>query len=431
MAGMSLYLNGIGITGTNGIPNGMTRNHWATIGPRAGFAYDLTGNAKTVLRGGMGMMFERIQGNDMYNGGGNSPFSLNVNNSNVLLSDPSTSILTGVAPPRPILVGSLQGISLDDYFPTTAYQYSIGVERSLTSRSVFSAAYVGTRTHKLSRNRNINVPDPSNLANLINGVGPAYNTLLPYLGWGTINMYENLDKAHYNSLQLSLRGQITSDLMLQAAYTLSRSIDPGNLDGGNGGDLNSIPNPYDPSYGIGRSRYDRTHVAIFNFIYDIPAFKNSPSMAVKSILGGWQLSGVVTAETGIPINVTLGGKAGSNGVASGTNRPNLTGSVTYPKTVTAWFDNSAFSAPAVGQWGNLEYDSINGPGRHNWNLSLFKSFVFNESRGSRLEIRFETFNIWNHTQFNGVSSSFSSSNFGQVTSVQDPRNMQLGAKIYF
>jgi len=431
MAGMQIYLNGIGITGVNGIPNGMTNNHWGTFGPRAGFAYDLTGSGKTILRGGFGMMYERIQGNDMYNGGGNAPFSLNVNNQNVLLSNPSTSILTGVAPPNPIQVGSLQAITLDDYFPTTAYQYSAGIERSLSSKSVLSVAYVGTMTHKLSRNRNINVPDPSNLANIINGVGPAYNTLLPYLGYGTLNMYENLDKGHYNSLQVSLRGQVVKDLSLQAAYTLSRSIDPGNLGAGNGGDLNSIQNPYDPSYGIGRSQLDRTHVAIFNFIYDLPVLRSSQNKLAKSILGGWQLSGVVTAETGVPINITLGGKAGNNGVQTGTNRPNVSGNVNYPQTVTAWFDKSAFSAPTIGQWGNFEYNTVIGPGRHNWNLSLFKSFVFSESRGSRLELRFESFNIWNHTQFNGVSGGFSSSNFGQVTSVQDPRSLQLGAKLYF
>ena len=430
MAGMQLYLNGIGITGVGGIPNGMTKDKWWNFGPRAGFAYDLTGAGKTVLRGGFGIMYERIQGNDMYNGGGNSPFSLNVNSNNVLLSDPSTSIQTGVAPPRPISVGSLQAISLDDYKPTTSYQYSFGVEQALGAQSVLSVAYVGNRTHYLSRNRQINIPDPSHLADLINGVGPSYNTLLPYLGWGNIGMYENLDKSHYNSLQVSLRGQVARDLTLQGAYTWSRAIDPGNLGAGNGGDLNNIPNPYDPSYGIGRSLTDRTHVAVFNFIWDLPVLRNSTNAVAKAIAGGWQMSGVVLAQTGNPLNITLGGKAGSNGVSGGTNRPNVSGDVNYPKTVAAWFDKSAFSAPTIGQWGNLEYGSVIGPGRHNWNLALFKSFQFNE-RGSRLEIRIESFNTWNHTQFSAVSTSFSSSNFGQVTGVQDPRNLQLGMKVFY
>jgi len=430
MAGMQLYLNGVGITGVDGNPNGMTKDKWWNFGPRVGFAYDLNGAGTTVLRGGFGIMYERIQGNDMYNGGGNSPFSLNVNSNNVLLSNPSTSIQTGVAPPRPINVGSLQAISLDDYNPTTSYQYSIGVEREL-GRSVLSVAYVGNRTHFLSRNRQINVPDQSWLDELVLGTAPAYNTLLPYLGWGNIGMYENLDKSHYNSLQVSVRGQVVRDLNLQGAYTLSRSIDPGNLNGGNGGELNNMFNPYDETYGIGRSITDRTHVAVFNFIWDLPVMRNSTNAVTKGILGGWQMSGVVLAQTGNPLAITQGGSKGANGVAGGTNRPNVSGDIKYPKTVAQWFDPSAFSDPAAGQWGNLKYGAVNGPGRHNWNLALFKSFLFNEDRGSRLEIRIESFNTWNHTQFSGVSTSKSAGNFGQVTGVQDPRNLQLGLKLYY
>jgi hypothetical protein len=87
--------------------------------------------------------------------------------------------------------------------------------------------------------------------------------------------------------------------------------------------------------------------------------------------------------------------------------------------------------PALGAWGNLGKGAIRGPGRDNWNLSLFKSFLLSETRGSRFELRFESFNAFNHTQFKTVSSTFSNSNFGQVTDTADPRVLQLGAKLIF
>src|SRR5207249_7771279 len=84
LAGVPLYLNGIGIPGQNGVPKGLVDNHWASFGPRLGFAYDLNGRGKTVVRGGFGIMYERIQGNDMYNAGPNIPFSLNVTLNGIL-----------------------------------------------------------------------------------------------------------------------------------------------------------------------------------------------------------------------------------------------------------------------------------------------------------------------------------------------------------
>jgi hypothetical protein len=105
--------------------------------------------------------------------------------------------------------------------------------------------------------------------------------------------------------------------------------------------------------------------------------------------------------------------------------------VDYPHTVCQWFTTSAFSAPPIGQWGNLTKGAIRGPGRNNWNVSLFKNFVFGEKRGSGLEFRVEAFNTWNHTQFNGVSTGYSWSNFGAVTSAFDSRVLQFGLKLKF
>ena len=148
-------------------------------------------------------------------------------------------------------------------------------------------------------------------------------------------------------------------------------------------------------------------------------------------LGGWEVSGIVTMTSGLPINPQLTGGQSSNGLPNATNRPDRTGKVSYPHKVGQWFDTSAFSNPAVGAWGNAGFNSLRGPGRDNWNLSLFKSFKFDESHNRRFELRAESFNVWNHTEFNQVSNGLGSSNFGQVTSAFDPRVFQFGAKLYF
>ena len=85
----------------------------------------------------------------------------------------------------------------------------------------------------------------------------------------------------------------------------------------------------------------------------------------------------------------------------------------------------------MGSFGTLGHNALRGPGNDNWNLSLFKSFVFSESRGSRFELRLESFNVWNHTEFSNVSTNLGASNFGQVTSAADPRIIQLGGKLYW
>jgi len=158
--------------------------------------------------------------------------------------------------------------------------------------------------------------------------------------------------------------------------------------------------------------------------------RHATNAFVRTVAGGWEVSGIITIESGQPINITQTGNQGGNGVG-GNNRPNVNGSIKTPHTVKDWVDASAFSTPAMGQWGNLGYDAVRGPGRDNWNLSLFKNFVFSEARGSQLELRLETFNTFNHTQFNQVSTGFGSSNFGQVTSAFPGRIVQLGGKISF
>jgi len=438
--GYSFYGNGIGIAGKNGIPTGLVQNHWNNWGPRIGFAYDLTGNGKTILRAGFGIMYERIQGNDVYNGGGNIPFSASVTNNGVSLSNPAVLLSTGQRAVAPILPQSIVGLSYSDYKQPTSYQYSFGIQHSIGEKTVATLGYVGNENRHQSYRNETNLPAPGVLPALINNT-VQFNNVVPYAGFGSLNLYENGGNSHYNSLQASLNSRVHKDLSFQASYTFSKAMDfsAGN---GSGSDLQSLANPYDRSYGWGPAWFNRDHVFTANFVYDIPAFRHAASRALRTGFGGWQISGYITAETGMPLNVYLGGPAAYNGLPNwngngpGGNRPNVNGAIAYPRTASAWFNTSVFSAPTLGQWGNLSFDALEGPGRHNWNLSLFKSFVLSEKRGSKLELRAESFNIFNHTQFQGsnvggVTLDSTKSDFGHITAAFDPRVFQLGLKAQF
>ena len=449
LAGVPLYLNGIGTPEQNGVPKGLVNNHWASFGPRLGFAYDLSGEGKTVVRGGFGIMYERIQGNDMYNAGPNIPFSLQIQTpAAVEFDNPRLTLATGTAGVLPINPASITGLAINEYNQPASYQYSLGVQHSLGARTVVSLSYVGNTNRDQNDQREINLPTQSALVSLINNVpGVNYNTLpgLPYPGFHSINLSTNEANSHYNGLQLDINSQVGKDLFLRAFYTYSKTIDPvngstaGTTGGTGGGDLQNVSNPYlGWRYDEGPSGFDKTHNAVVNFIYDIPAFRHNENRLVRTAIGGWEVSGILSFYSGLPINVGLTGAQGNNSLPNATNRPDLVGKVGYPQTVSAtgqqviqYVDPSAFANPAIGAFGDLGHNAIRGPGRDNWNMSLFKSFVFSEARGSRLEFRVETFNIWNHTQFNTVSNNFGASDFGQFKTAFDPRILQIGLKLYF
>jgi hypothetical protein len=448
LSAYQFYLNGIGIPGqTPGVPKGLVDTNWAAFGPRIGFAYDLTGSGKTVLRGGFGAMYERIQGNDMYNAGPNLPFSTSVSFNNVSLDNPNTSVLNGKTNVAPITVAGITGLDKTNYKLPVSYQYSIGVQHSLSAKTVVGVSYVGNQSRHQNDYRNINLPDESNLPALIAGtIQGGVNSIAPFKGFGTISLAANEANAHYNALQVDLSSQVHHDLTLRAFYTYSKAIDPSNQTngGGGGGDLVAVSNPYAGwKYDVGPSGYDRPHNFSANFIYDVPLFRHAQSAVVRTLAGGWEFSGIITVESGLPANVTLTGAQAGNGIG-GNNRPDLTGSISYPNQVLncstcqqqiQWLSPSAFSTPVLtatsAPWGNLTYDAVRLPYRQNWNMSVFKNFVFSEARGSRLEIRLETFNTWNHTQFTSMDTGFGSGTFGRFNGAAPARIIQLGGKISF
>lgn len=440
----SFYLNGIGYDGLNGTPKGLVKTPLIALGPRLGFAYDLTGSGKTVLRGGVGVMYERIQGNDMYNGGTNVPFSGQVTLNNVTLANPKT-FTNGNAlnvSTLPITVPDITGIAAGEYSNPRSTQFSLGIQRELFRQSILSVSYVGTQNRHQNVWQEVNLPNPQYLPSLVNptanGQPPApYNGLVPYQGFHQVRLAQNVGNGHYNSMQLDFRTDV-KDLFLQFGYTYSNSIDATSGNGGNGFDLNNTSNPYVGwRYDSGPSPFDRRHVAFVNFVYQVPLLRESSNRALKGVLGGWQLSGVGSMNSGAPIDILYNGQSAASVVPNARMRPDLVGPIVTPHKFDQWVSRSAFAAPADGTWGNLGHDAIRGPGRHNWNLSLSKSFLFSSERGSKLEIRSDFMNAFNHTQWmgnvqqGGINNDINSASFGQITNVYDPRTIQLGMRIVF
>jgi hypothetical protein len=477
--GLLAYDNGLGIPGiTPGVNNGLVPNYWGTVAPRIGLAFDLTGQGKTIVRAGYGWFFERLQGNDMYQVGGDNLFGGSAGLSNVSLSNPHNGVdqfsQVYTAAQLPVFALNQQGfLNGADYKIPTSYQYSASIEQQLGKRSVLTIAYVGNEGHHESYRTEPNlVPQsillepacggtittncvpatPGALFKEQNGVGvyngnSIMNQYLTYLGFGSMNTEQNDADSHYNSLQASLRAQLHG-LQMQAGYTYSRAIDSTTGANGDGGDLDQTTNPYlGWRYDVGLSQLDRTHVAFVNFVYDLPFWRNSSSRLVKDTIAGWQISGVVTMESGLPLNLGTSEANVCSAVPNGncSVRPNITGAVTYPHAATTltsgltsvqWFNTTPFSnnntvaGLGVASWGNLPFDALRGPGRDNWNMALRKTFA----AGERLhfEAGFETFNTFNHTQFNNsVDTGLGDANFGKVTGAWDPREVQIEVKAIF
>ena len=451
----TFYLNGIQKAGVNGFPRGLVQNDFFTWQPRIGFSWDVRGNGKMVLRGGIGVFYERMQGNDIYNLDTSPPFSYQPSVNNVFFTSPTTNITTGATAAFPVATTGLT--SMNYHYPNPATtQYSLGIQEQLAPAVVAMIGYVGSgawsQNYRLETN-------PLALSNLVgrqavatscktwipvNGVttcpNPNANLYRPFTGFSNIVQETNGSNASYNSMQAAVRMENHHGLTLELAYTWSHAIDiqSADLTTANEAGTSTVSNPFDLRYDRGSGLFDRRHIFNANYIYGEPFFRNS-NLLTRTLLGGWQIAGVTQAQTGTPQNVynngpdTLG--LGGNAVS----RPDIVGQVTHPKTRTQWFSTSSF-ASALAPWaggttngfGDASKDTIRSPGLFNWNISAYKTFPLSRNiEGLRFQFRVESFNTFNHTQFNNIDSGFADSTFGQVTSTYDPRVIQFGGKLMF
>ncbi len=453
------YLNGIYIAGQNGEPKGLVTNDYRTLQPRVGFSEDLFGTGTTILRGGFGTFYERMQGNDIYNAATSVPFFNDPSAPNVYLSNPHSSWVTGQTATSPFFAQGLTTLAKTYPAPAVA-QYSLGIQHQISPSVLATVQYVGNlawhqNIQRQINNYSLNTPlnlradagDPNNHysgipcnpklpqspTNCPNSSLANANTLRVYQGFTSINQQENTTNGGYNGFQAGVRVQNRWGLSGELDYTWSHEIDITSYD------LNGVSNPYNLKYDKGSGALDRRHILNANYIYKLPIFTGDSGL-VHSLLGGWQIAGTAIFETGTIIaNQGPGLSLNYDPIGLGggyTNRPNINGKVHYVKKVNEWFDPSIFSAPTPAWagglnqgFGNARKDAIVGPGRINFTTSLYKSFQITE--GMHFELRFESFNTFNHTQFNAVGSSYGNSNFGQVINTYDPRTLELGGKFVF
>ncbi len=481
--GESFYLNGIQIAGQNGVPRGLVNNDYKTVQPRVGFAYDIGGNGKTVLRGGTGIFYERVQGNDTYNINTTPPFSYQPKASTVYFSNPNTSYVTGATATTPFKPAGLTNEST--YYPNPGtLQFSLGVQREIAPSIVAFIGYVGTTgwtQNDLREINDLNFGSPlasrkavaqSTTQVLVNGVptsssntscttanqgsscfSPTSDLYRPYHGFSNVRQEENQVNFSYHSLQASMRMEAKHGFSAQFSYTYSHEIDiqSGDITSSNqAGSGGTLSNPYNANYDRGSGLFDRRNIFNANWIYTLQAFRRSGNMLERQVLGGWEIAGTMVAESGVPINPYYNGPDTLGLGGNTTNRPDVVAHLQYPKTRLSWFNNTATTtasgltvkgqfqqplAPWAGGnitgYGNAGKDTIRGPGLQNWNISVYKNFPLTSHEGPRLEFRAESYNSFNHTEFNAVDSGFADGNFGQVTSAYDPRTFQFGIKLIF
>lgn len=441
-APVPFYLNGVRLAGQDGFPRGIVENHWGTVQPRVGFAYDLDKAHRTVLRAGWGLFYERVQGNDIYGTDVNPPNAYQPSVSAVYFSNPNTSNRTGQTATAPFFPGGFNSLQYTYPNPATQ-QFSLGVQRELAPSMIAQIQYVGMTAWHQNVQRAVNTLPLADVAareSVATVSGTNANLYRQFPGFAGITQVENTTNSNYNSLQTSMRMENKHGLTLQLSYTWSHEIDiqSGDLTSTNQqGSGGALSNPFNPLYDRGSGVIDRRNVFGANYIYNFPTLRGSSTFA-HVVLGGWVFSGITQAQSGNPVNVTY--SPDTLGLGGGTtNRPNFDRNLRrFPKTQLEWFNTGAYAAP-LAPWagginngfGTASKDTIVGPGLVNWNLSLFKNFPLTPGEGARIQLRFETYNAFNHTQFLNINTTFTDSNFGQVTSTSDPRTWQFAGKFIF
>lgn len=429
------------------------------ISPRFGFAYDVTGKAATIVRGGFGIFYDRPQGNQVFDMIANAP--------GVLVSQLQWGRLQDLTSaggdPDPTLT---LNPSEFDFEPPKIYQWNLGLQHKLWRSLIFDIAYVGSESKDLLRQVQINaVPrgatflpenqDPTRAPSATLGATALPNDLLrPFPGYGNIRLWDYSGYSNYHALQTSLNRRFDNGILVSAFYVWSKALGIANDDFATG-----VPNVSDEEvrrldYSL--LTYDRPHNFVVNFVYQTPKVASG---ALGVLANNWQISGIYRWTSGRPyaINYSIPG-IGSANLTGNDGNPAARVVVTCdPGRGSSGdpyrqIDTSCFAPPQPGSDGaESSRFFVHNPPINNLDLSLSK--VFAVGKQVKLEVRLDAFNALNHTQFTGVNNSVSfrsltdptvtnlprdasgnlvrPNGFGTISGVAPPRTLQLVTRLTF
>lgn len=442
--------SGTPFQGMNVVKEGVLNGPALNIGPRFGFAYDVFGDGKTAIRGGVGVFYDRFNDDQV--------LQLVELPPNVITATANfTTIKDLLATPLSVSPAGVFGIQRD-YDSPAVYNFSLGVQRDIGYKTVLDVSYVGSLARHLLQRRSINaVPYGGRfLASSIDqtvsgGTTPLPdNFLRPYKGYGDINYLEFASNSNYHALQVQANRRVTTSLAFGVAYTWSKALD---LVDGNNNNVNPFIDPRVRNYG--KAGFDRTHNLTINYVYKLPGLsKYWDNGFTRQALDGWELTGITSFISGAPLGIgysTVQGTDLVGGSGGGVDsRVVLVGDPNLAKddrTFSHYFNTAAVQAPTKANFGigNAPKDPIRGPGTNNWDISLFKNFSLGREGRVRLQYRLEMYNAFNHTQFTGVDTTARfdltkqpgdplyqvNGTLGQYTSAANARRIVMGLKLNF
>jgi hypothetical protein len=454
-------LNGI-IVGGAGSPYGdsITRQDKRNFAPRLGIAWDPFKKGLTSIRAGYGIFYDSVAAglieDNVFN---NPPFLGSADfGGGVFISN-----LSGLTANQSTIPPALW--TTDPRWKTPySQQWDLDVQHNLGHNLLLDVGYVGNKGTHLVGVIDINqvAPGAALAAGIIasptdilgcpddvdgnpiigscstSSAARLLNRIRPFVGYGTIGQISPRFTSNYHALQTSLQKRLTGNSTINVAYTWSHALTTNQSDRSSG-----IQNSSCIRCDYGRAALDRRHVFTANYVYDLPWYRSQQGLA-GHLLGGYEVSGILTVNSGLPLTV-FARRANGDPAAVGVNssgapnngsvatpRPNQVGDPNSggPKTWTAFFNTSAFADVATGgASGNERRGAVTGPGLWRYDMALIKNTMLSESL--HLQFRAEAFNLFNHTNFSTLGTTKGLATFGTVTNTRDPRVMQLALKLSF